>query len=427
MSADTTVNKQTEQVLANLGSTEEPEVNLPLFPEQIIKGLAREFVDLYSPTTECPPEFLWSSFMTITGVALSSFVEWDNDLGIQPRLFTVNIGPSADGRKSTGARLTTALWLQVLHEMDRSDSETPRLVKGFGSIEGMMAQLKLRFTKVKGTDDKYVPEYPPPTTFYVDELDPIIKRSEMSGSIGTSAIHQLLDANDFDYPLKKETLKVRRAYMGVIANCTTPRFRELCNRAMIVGGKRRKIMSNPPSACEGSRQALVSRIHDLIDTIEPKAQENGGKIRIRFASLEAAERWDWYYTVISKKSHPILRRIDFIGYRLMMIQALVKSELVINVETVEEIITFLNYQIATRQELQPNRGRTPIARIQTRILRQYKRPEDSWSKRDLQRSTKSGDDSVDEWNQAFDGLTKNNTLTRDATVTTANQFRRVEW
>ena len=52
MSADTTVNKQTEQVLANLGSTEEPEVNLPLFPEQIIKGLAREFVDLYSPTTE---------------------------------------------------------------------------------------------------------------------------------------------------------------------------------------------------------------------------------------------------------------------------------------------------------------------------------------------------------------------------------------
>src|SRR2546430_4751238 len=94
-------------------------------------------------------------------------------------------------------------------------------------------------------------------------------------------------------------------YMGVIANCTTPRFRELwgpenidngfLNRAMIVGGKRRKIMSNPPSACEGSRQALVSRIHDLIDTIEPKAQENGGKIRIRFASLEAAERWDWYY------------------------------------------------------------------------------------------------------------------------------------
>ncbi len=426
------IKKQTEQVLAGLGSSEEQEVKLPPFFEQIIRGLAREFIGLYSPTTECPPEFLWSSFMTITAVALSPSVEWDNDLGIQPRLFTVNVGTSADGRKSTGARLTLKLWKEVLREMDRAFSETLRLVEGFGSIEGMMAQLRLRKKKDKKTGDKIV-IYPPPTIFYSDELDPIIKRSQLSGSIGTFGIHQLLDANDLDYPLKDSTREIRRAYMGIIANGTTPRFRELwgpeninngfLNRAMIVGGWRRSVMSDPPKASDGGRQELAWKIRDLLDTVEAKAEENGGKIQIGFETPEAAKRWDWYYRTISEKAHPVLRRIDFIGFRLMMIQSLVKGEMSVSIQTVDEVITFLNYQIETRQVLQPDRGRSPIARIQTRILRQFRRSEDRWTSRDLQRSTKSGDDSIEEWKQALQGLVKTNMLVWDGT----SHLRRVEW
>src|SRR5262249_16425064 len=97
-----TIKEQTKIVLDSLGQNEEPEIELPPFPEHIIVGAAKEFVDLYSPTTECPPEFLWSSFMTVLGVAVSTWVEWDNGLGIQPRLFDVNVGPSSTGRKSTG-------------------------------------------------------------------------------------------------------------------------------------------------------------------------------------------------------------------------------------------------------------------------------------------------------------------------------------
>jgi hypothetical protein len=370
--------------------------------------------------------------MTVLGVAFSTYVEWDNGLGIQPRLFLVNVGTSATARKSTGARLTINLLKETFARMEREFSLTPRFVQGFGSIEGLMAQLKRRFKKGKNQDGKKIPIYPPPTIFYSDELDPIMKRSAMPGSVGTFGIHQLLDGNELDYPLKNETMTIRRAHMGLISNCTTPRFRELwgpenidngcLNRAMIVGGYRRKILSNPPEADRGLESELICRITELIEQVGPE-DWTGAKARIGFSTPAAAQMWDWFYGAISEKDQLMLRRIDFIGFRLMMIQSLVKGELSVSEQTVDETIAFLNYQVAVRQALQPDRGRTAIARIQNRILAQFRRPEDRRTKRELQRNTKRSDDSLEEWTQAFSSLIKGQSLQWEG----ATHLRRIEW
>jgi hypothetical protein len=220
--------------------------------------------------------------------------------------------------------------------------------------------------------------------------------------------------------------------MGLIANCTTPRFRELwgpenidngcLNRSMIVGGYRRKILPNPPEADRGLESELIDRITELIEQVGPE-DWTGAKARISFSTPEAAELWEWFYRAISEKDHPMLRRIDFIGFRLMMIQSLVKGELSVSKQTVEETIAFLNYEIAVRQVLQPDRGRTAIARIQNRILAQFHRPEDRWKKRDLQRNTKRSDDSLEEWSQAFKSLIRDQSLQWDGTT----HLRRIEW
>jgi len=47
---------------------------LPALPAGVLVGVLKDFVETYVPTTECPSPFLWSSFATVLGNAVSPYV-----------------------------------------------------------------------------------------------------------------------------------------------------------------------------------------------------------------------------------------------------------------------------------------------------------------------------------------------------------------
>jgi hypothetical protein len=139
---------------------------LPVLPAGVMVGVLKDFVEVYSPTTECPSPFLWSSFATVFGATLSPYIARDNALATEPRLYTANIGQSGVSRRSTGAKRATDVIATAL------GSTGIQMVKGFGSMEGLLRVLQ----HAQGV----------PVLNYFDELELMFKKALVPGSAGTT-------------------------------------------------------------------------------------------------------------------------------------------------------------------------------------------------------------------------------------------------
>src|SRR6266581_8369919 len=158
---------------------------------------------------ESPTAFLWSAFVTNFGLRVSPYVRFASQ---QPRLFTCNIGESATTRKSTASDVVNEFFEAAL----KGASVRPaRLVDGFGSIEGAL-KLMARYKKGE-SDEVYTP---PPTLFYLDELDPLMKRSSMPGSLGQAPLHRFFNGNSYTYPTLGNELEINDAYIAILSNAT---------------------------------------------------------------------------------------------------------------------------------------------------------------------------------------------------------------
>src|SRR5712692_10372126 len=109
------------------------ESSFPLFPNDIIQGVAKKFVDLYSPIRETPEAFLWLSFLTYFGNAISPYMRLDC-ASSEPRFYSVVIGKSGRTRKSAGNNVARDLFKRV-------GAKGQEIIEGFGSAEGVLAML----------------------------------------------------------------------------------------------------------------------------------------------------------------------------------------------------------------------------------------------------------------------------------------------
>src|SRR5690242_21492876 len=131
----------------------------PKFPEQIICGIAKEFVDLYTPIREVPPQFLWLAFITYLGNSISKFVRLDSDYS-EPRLFGVAIGRSARTKKSTGNNLARDFFRKI-------HGNNQHVVEGFGSAEGLLTDLASHAEV--------------PTLIHLDEINILAQKTSIDG------------------------------------------------------------------------------------------------------------------------------------------------------------------------------------------------------------------------------------------------------
>ena len=59
------------------------------FPESAFVGLGNDFVDIYRPRLESPPEFLFASWHACFGAAISPYVRLNSVLDLPPRIYVV--------------------------------------------------------------------------------------------------------------------------------------------------------------------------------------------------------------------------------------------------------------------------------------------------------------------------------------------------
>lgn len=361
----------------------------PPFPTDIIQGTARKFIDLYSPIRVAPEAFLWLAFITYFGNAVSPYVRLDS-ASSEPRIYGAVIGQSARTRKSSGNSAARNLFRQVGRQ---------RIIEGFGSAEGLLDTLGCK-------DD------PSPVIIDLDELNLLASKTDIKGSAGIVAFNKLFEDHDYDHPLaKRQGYIVRNAYLSMLGASTLEDFTKawtakhedagFFNRLLTVAADSNKRIPRPVDPEAAAVKELATEVRNIIDnlraapktlTLEPEAERLWG----RFYDEAFGDGPEW-------------GRIDTYGARLMTLQTVLEGKSSVTKEIVQQVLDFLNYEVAVRQAVAPVVADNAGAEMEG-LIRKYLPVGETITRRELQRRTNAYRKGIEVFDRAASNMASNGEL-----------------
>jgi hypothetical protein len=366
------------------------ESSFPAFPRDIIQGVAKSFVDLYSSIRETPEGFLWLSFLVYFGNAISPYIRLDSESS-EPRLYGVVIGKSGRTRKSAGNNAARDLFKRIAAQ---------KIVEGFGSAEGML--------KTLGAS-----ESPNPSIFHLDEINILASKTSIAGSAGIAPLNQLFEGHDYEAPLAQGGYSVKNAYLSLIGASTLEDFKltwtskhadaGFFSRLMIVAGDTDKRIPRPIEPDAAKLDSLIQDVKRLIASVVAARP-------VLKMDEEAEVIWAKFYETIG--DGPEWNRIDTYGLRLMVLQAVLRREQSITKTNVQGVVEFLQFEVAIRNAVSPIIAENPIAQMEESIRRFF--PEGTtMTRRDLQRKTNYTRLGIEIFDRAITNMIRNDELTRE--------------
>lgn len=362
------------------------ESQFPPFPNDIIQGVARKFVDLYSPIRETPESFLWLSFLTYFGNAISPYVRLDC-ASSEPRFYGVVIGKSGRTRKSAGNSVARDFFKRV-------GAKDQQIIQGLGSVEGVLVRLS------KG-------ESPKPAVIDLDEMNILASKTELAGSVGIAGLHKLFEDHDYDHPLKSDSITIRNAYLSLVGASTLEDFTStwsakhkdtgFFSRLFIVAGDTDKRIPRPLDPDASELETLVQEVKDLVSSVitNPK---------VLTVDPGAEEIWAKFYENFG--DGPEWNRIDTYGLRLMAAQAVLRAEGSVSKENVQQVIDLLQYEVAAREAVTPVIAENAYAQMEESI-RRYLPEGKTLTKRQLQRKTNYTRLGIEVFERAINNMIRN--------------------
>jgi len=366
------------------------ETSFPVFPSRIIEGPARKFVDLFSPIRETPSAFLWLSFVTYLGNAISPYVRLDS-ASSEPRFYGVVIGKSGRTRKSAGNNLARDLFRKV-------GAKDQRIVEGFGSAEGTLVMLGENIL-------------PKPAIIHLDEMNILASKTDISGSVGVAALHQLFENHDYDHQLAHSNYTVRNAYLSVIGASTLEDFTKawsskhkdtgFFSRLLLVAADTDKRIHRPLDPDSGKLTEIIDEVKALVSSVitQPK---------VFTMDPDADETWKKFYDSFGDGAE--WNRIDTYGFRLMAIQAVLRGENSITKGNVQQVVDFLHYEVAIREIVNPVIAENPVAQMEE-LIRIHLPEGMTMRKRELQRKTNYQRLGIEIFDRAIGNMVKNEEIT----------------
>jgi len=185
------------------------------FPFSVLTGAAGYVADVFGDIIEAPTEFIFMSYLTCLGAAVSRNLQIASALKTQPRLFTVLLGESATERKSTTLNVIIDLFKAVL------DSNYS-VCWGLGSAEGLRKILKNNDEQTKSG-----------TLLTFDELKAFVSKCGIDNSVLLPIVNTLFEANLYETHTKKESVKIEDAYLSMLAATTIPTYERIYTKAFL--------------------------------------------------------------------------------------------------------------------------------------------------------------------------------------------------
>jgi len=332
------------------------------FPD-VMGGVAGFFSSLYSAYLESPELFFYLSYLTILGSIVSKNLRVNSELLIQPRLFVVLLGESADDRKSTSINHAVALCREVLN----GDYLGWGACFGVGSAEGLQKRLEESSSLI----------------LIFDEFKQLISKGKIDGSILIPCINSLFEQNHYESRTQKSVIVLRDVHLSLLTASTIqtyertwdPSFTDIGfnNRLFIVPGSGERRFSFPQTIPVSEKQ----EVQDM--TVKILKHSAGLRLDI---TKEGRERYDeWYFN----QEHSIhAKRLDTYALRFMALLAVNELKTVIDEEVVDKSIRLMDWQLQVRKLHDPIDADSKMAAAEERIRRAL--AQGSKSDRDLKRA-----------------------------------------
>jgi hypothetical protein len=352
------------------------EVYLP-FPQDSAVGVCAEIADLYARHFEAPYSFWYFAALTCLGAAISGSVRLASALDVQPRLYTVLIGPTAFPRKSTAMRYIVKFFQEALED------RMPHVVNGLGSGEGLAKEL----SELEGTRRCLI---------VLDELRLFVQKATIKGASLLTMLNSLHSLNNYANATRGGRIKLEGTHISMLAACTEdtyatmwgPEFLAIgfLNRLWLVPDRPERVISLPPELPPDAEEALQRRLRDLVRDIHFKTAPGafGEKTINLHLTDEAKRRWHAWY--VARPTDANAARLDDYGFRLMLLQEIARGNLeTVEPDTIERVVKLLEWQHRVRQLYQPVDADNRMAAMEERI-RRIVRDRGSITRRELRRA-----------------------------------------
>jgi hypothetical protein len=334
-------------------TSSKPEANgIPAFPQEVLVGAAGKFAHILGSYLETPPAFLFMNYLALLGHIIGDRLTLESELAPQPRLYVVNLGESADTRKSTAINKVIELFAQTIAAADLNP------IHGVGSAEGLARCF----------------EKNPQGILVLDEFKALIAKCRIDGSVLLPCINTLFELNRFHSTIKNHEIRIDRANLVLLAASTLDTFRNVftsqfldigfVNRLWLVVGKSKKKLPVPPPIPESQKASLRDDLQEVLQFVTELAQEGTYRLPITKEAMAIFEHW--YF---SQENSEFTKRLDTYGHRLMILQAANEMRTNITAEVAERTVALLHYQLEVRQSASPIDADNPIARVEERIRR----------------------------------------------------------
>jgi len=333
-----------------------------------MSGVALKFTDTYSQYVEAPRSFLYASYMTALGSMLSDHLTLQSEIRPEPRFYTVLVGDSADDRKSTAGDLTLKFFRETFVDFESCG--------GIGSAEGLMK--KLNQLSNSGTRTAKL-------LLFFDEFKQFVSKCKIDGSVLLPCVTTLFESNRYESHTKTSSIDIDSAYLSIIACTTRETFDSmwsgtftdigLNNRLFLVSGKGERRFAIPRTIPAAEKKKLQGWTADICTLAK-----DGLEMKIEDDAFDLYEQW---YMGLERSVYS--KRIDTYGLRFMPLLALNDGKTAIDFETVEKVITVMDWQLKVRRELTPIDADNEVARMEQKIRRQLENH--GRSKRELQQNT----------------------------------------
>jgi hypothetical protein len=380
-----------DQVVGTFGQTmpQETEAKDLSFPYEIMRGTAADYATAYSDITEAPKHFYYMSYLTCLGSMLSGDVRLKTLLNVQPRLYTVFLGLSGRGRKSTPIAITIDFFQNAFDDFG--------LMHHANSGEGLGVWL----------------EKAPKTLLVYDEFMGFVSKAIQKGNTLLGTVTTLFEKNQYQTATKDKQLLIENAHLSMLAACTEDTWQRcwhpdftaigLVNRLFLVSGGMEKLVPIPP-------MLDVSRLKSLIQDTRSIVKQ-ARKIGMYALTTEAERLYDqWYREGLDHRSiHAV--RLDTYALRLMPLLAVSDERFEIDEEIVKDTIQLVNWEHGVRQQLDPIDADNEMAKVEIRIRRELSKGPRTL--RTLQQGTQAYRTGLWLWKTALANLQGNDEVSYD--------------
>ncbi len=365
-------------------------------PQAGMIGLARDFATLYASHLEAPASFFYFAFLTYLGAILSRQITLQSALDIEPRLYTVLLGESADTRKTTALRKTDQFFRSLT-------GWEPTVLLGAGSAEGLAKAL---------TDT-------PELLLHYDELKAFVSKAQAESSVLLPMVGTLFERGEYDNRVKDGSISVRGAALSLLAACTQDTYATMfdkrfhaigfLNRLWLVADRTTAKIAVPAPLPARELDLLRQRTIALLQEIAKRRRDNTYQPVAFALTRGAATLFDAWYQ--QRQGSLFEKRLETYGHRLMLLLAAMTGKPEVDAEIVTAVVVLLKYQLEARRECDPVDAENTVAMLEERIRRVLTRG--AMTGRDLKRKLHPERFGLWMWNTAIDNLRRNGELRWD--------------